>query len=83
MTHPEAKAIDKFADKLHLVNTGLKNNLKGSFQFSKKELSVQFGTWISDRLQIESSDLRIEKEEYIWNESTPKLSNKTIIYGVD
>lgn len=83
MTHPESKVIDKFVDRLHLTNTQLKTNLKGSFKFSKEELKSKFGLWIADALLTESSDLKIEKEVYLWYESTPKLSNKIVIYAVD
>ena len=83
MTHPESKAIDKFAKKLHFSNSEMKTQLKGSFRFSKEELKKTFGSWIADALHLESSEIRIEKEEYLWTEATPKLNNKTIIYGVD
>jgi hypothetical protein len=83
MIHPETKAIDKFVDKLHLSNTGLKNNLKGSFKFSSTELKSKFGLWIADALHIESSDLKIEKEVFIWYDLTPKLSSKIVVYAVD
>jgi hypothetical protein len=83
MVHPEAKVIDKFVDRLHLTNTGIKANLKGSFLFSKETLELEFSRYIAHLLEIDVANLQIEREEYVWDGSTPKLSSKTIIYAMD
>lgn len=83
LLHPETSAIDKFIHRLHLENTTIKNKLKRSFHFSKEDLRAKTGAWVSHLLHVNIDDLRIEKEFYNWDKSTPQFYNKTIIYGVD
>ncbi len=83
MSHPEAEAIDKLINRLHLGDTGLKSKLKGSFQFSKADLDEKIGIWISKKLDIDPQNLRIERESYNWEKFTPSLTTKVVIYGMD
>jgi len=82
MNHPEAEAIDKFVNRLHLEGTSLKSQLKSSFIFSKEELDEKLGIWIGNSLQIPPQNLKIEKASYEWNDSEPSLKRKAIIYGM-
>ncbi len=83
MNHPEAEAIDKFIDRLHLQNTGLKEKLKGNFSFYKSELEEELGLWLGNKLNVKPQNLKIEKAAFRWEEITPALTSKTIIYGQD
>ena len=83
MMHPEASAIDKFVDRLHLSNSAIKSRLKGSFEFTKPELEEKFGAWIGGKLNLKPQDFIIEKESFNWSQSIPNYKNKVTIYGVD
>lgn len=80
MEHPEAEAIDKFVNRLHLENTTVNSQLKSAFQFSKEQLDPKIGIWVSQLLNTEIRNLRIEKEEYQWTSIQPNYKNKQVIF---
>lgn len=83
MIHPESQAIDKFVERLYLKNTRIHHHLKSRFKFSKEDLEHKFGLWISNRLEIDLSHLKIEKQTYVWTNALPELQHKILIYGGD
>jgi len=83
MSHPEAEAIDKFIKRLHLNDTGVKSAMKSTFEFSNPVLKQQVGLWISDKLNLKPQNLRIEKESYNWDQSTPTFTDKVVLYELD
>lgn len=83
LRHPEAQAIDKFMDKTHIKNRALNTKTEQMFTFSERNLKLKFGTWLSDELEVNIDDLIVIKEVYNWHYHTPKLLDKTLIYGLN
>ena len=83
MTHPEAKVIDKFMERTHINSRVLNAKKSEIFTHSERILKAKFGTWLSGQLDIEIDDLLVDKEVYEWHEQSPKLLDKTLIYGLD
>lgn len=83
MKHPEAEAIDKFVNRLNLKNSSIEKKLHSSFVFSKSELEIHLGAWLSDALTLDSDQIRIEKASYTWKERQPEFIDTQIIYGHD
>ena len=83
MIHPEMNAVEKFVSRLRLQNTLLEEKLSQPYTISREELQDQVGTWVSNELNIQKENLRIDRVSYSWESHIPQWSKKVTIYELD